>query len=163
MALKFLTLDEARTHCRADGEDDDLIELYAEAAEQDAEVSLNRALFGADSELQDAIAALPAAMAVARTERDAALAAADEISDLCDRAEARGLALSAYQDQRFRWSQIRNGIVVDAMLKGAMLMTTAHSYQNRANVVAGQGAAAVQVPLNAEWIYNKRRYMGELL
>lgn len=163
MALNFLTLDEARTHCKADGEDDDLIALYAEAAEQDAVSSLNRELFKSADDLQAAIAALPAAMATARQDRDTALAAADELADPCERAEERGYALSAYQDHRFRWSQIRNGIVIDAMLKGAMLMTTAHSYQNRANVVAGQGAAAVQVPMNAQWIYDKRRYMGEIL
>jgi Phage QLRG family, putative DNA packaging. len=163
MALEFITLDEARTHCRADGEDDDLISLYAEAAEKDAQVSLNRAVFKSADDLATAIAALPATMAAARQARDDALAAADEISDMCDRLEARAVAETTYRGQQFLWSQIRNGIVIDAMIKGAILMTTAHYYQNRANVVAGQGAAAVQVPLNAEWIYEKRRYMGELL
>lgn len=163
MALQYLTLDEARTHCKADGEDDDLILLYAEAAERDGVVSLNRAVFKTEPELAAAIADLPTVMAAARQERDDALAAADEITDACDRQESRNLALQTYDNQRFVWSGIRNGIVIDAHLKGAMLMTTAHYYQNKASVVAGQGAAAVQVPLNAEWIYTKRRYMGELL
>lgn len=163
MGLEFLTLDEARLHCKADGEDDDLILSYAEAAEVDAVLSVNRVVFKDQPAMDAAISELPALMAAARQARDDALAAAEEIEDAWDRAESLSLAQQAYRSEQFRWAQIRNGIVINENLKGAMLMTVAHRYQNRANVVAGQGAAAVQVPLNAEWIYKKHRYMGELV
>ncbi len=161
--MAFVTLEQARTHCRADGEDDDLLQLYINAAEIDAITQLNRDVFQTGEELQDAIAAIPAAMVIARQERDDALSAADQLEDEADRCEAIRVARDGYQSKRIKWYQTRNGIVIDDHIRGAILTTIQHSYQNRSNVVAGQGAAAVLVPQTASWIYQQRRYMGELL
>lgn len=163
MALELVTIDQARLHCKADGEDDDILQLYVEGAQIDAVVSLNRAVFASQADLEAAIAAIPAAMVSARTERDAALELAANLPDPCDSYEAQQLARDIYHQQRIKWYQTRNGIVIDDHIRGAILMTVAHSYSNRGNVVAGQGAAAVMVPQSAAWIYEKRRYMGELL
>jgi len=161
--MDFVTLDEARLHCRADGEDDDLLQLYVRAAEIDAITQLNRDVFQTDAELQEAIAAIPAAMVTARQERDDALNAANSLEDESDRCEAIRVARDQYQSKRIKWYQTRNGIVIDDHIRGAILTTVQHMYQNRSNVVAGQGAAAVLVPQTASWIYQQRRYMGELL
>lgn len=160
---EFVTIEQARLHCKADGEDDDILQLYVEAASIDAVVSLNRAVFVSAEEKAAAIAEIPAAMVSAREARDAAIEAAMQLPDPCDSYEAVTLARDIYHSRRIEWNQTRNGIVIDDHIRGAILMTIAHSYANRANVVAGQGAAAVLVPQSAAWIYEKRRYMGELL
>lgn len=160
MALELITLDEARIHCKADGEDDDILLLYAEAAEKDAEVSLNRAVFKDQASMDAAIAAIPAAMVSARQARDAALAAAQEIENYEDRCDAVKYAISVYDDKRRGFSNTYNAVLIDAHIRGAILLTVGHSYQNRSSVVTGQGAAAVEVPSTAREIYEKRRYLG---
>lgn len=160
MALELITIDEARTHCRADGEDDDILLQYAEDAEQDAVVSLNRAVFKDQAAMDAAIAALPAAMVSARQARDAALEAAAEIEDPEDRCFAENAAQKRYADARRKMIGVSEGVLLDAHIKGAILLTVGHRYQNRSSVVTGQGAAAVQVPDTAAAIYDKRRYMG---
>lgn len=161
--MEFVTIEQARVHCRADGEDDDILQIYVEGAQIDAVVSLNRDVFSTQAELDEAIAAIPAAMVSARQIRDAALELAANLPDPYDSYEAQQAANDAYYRERIKWAQTRNGIVIDDHIRGAILMTVAHSYTNRSNVVSGQGAAAVMVPQSAAWIYEKRRYMGELL
>lgn len=163
MALELVTIEQARLHCKADGEDDDILQLYVEAAQIDAVVSLNRAVFESQAEMDATIAAIPAAMVSARAERDAALELAANLPDPCDSYEMQQLANDTYHTHRIKWAQTRKGIVIDDHIRGAILMTVAHSYANRGNVVSGQGAAAVMVPQSAAWIYEKRRYMGEML
>jgi hypothetical protein len=163
MAMELVTLEQARIHCKADGEDDDLLQIYLEGAQIDAVVSLNRDVFPSQQALDAAIAAIPAAMVSAREARDEALADAQTLMDYDDRVEAIRLATDTYQLQRIKWYQTRNGIVIDDHIRGAILMTVQHSYQNRSNVVAGASAAATVVPQSAMWIYEKRRYMGETL
>ena len=47
--MELVTLDQVRAHCRADPEDDAMLEVYAGAAEQQAQDFLNRRVF-ADTE-----------------------------------------------------------------------------------------------------------------
>lgn len=54
--MKFITLEEARLQCRADGNDDSLVEVYANAAEDYAMKFLDRPVFASQVELDEAIA-----------------------------------------------------------------------------------------------------------
>lgn len=43
--MQLLTIEQLRSHCRADPSDDDLLTVYAEAAEQAAQDFLNRKVY----------------------------------------------------------------------------------------------------------------------
>lgn len=158
--MKILSLENLRVHARADGEDDDLLEIYGTAAEQDAEMATNRAIFADEADMLRRQSAIPTLLAAARAARDAAIAAAGELEDEVLAQDEIALALRRYETVREEAHRIFNGIIATENLKVAMMGVAVNSYINRSNVVSGAGAAAVEVPYTARMIYERHRYMG---
>ena len=53
--MRLITIEQARRHCRAEGEDDQLLELYAGAAVEAAQNFLNRKLFEDEAAMAAAV------------------------------------------------------------------------------------------------------------
>lgn len=149
--LRFLKLDDLILHAKADGDDNALLELYGEAAEQAAEVSINRAIFKDETERATALATIETRLA------DAQMLVDQATTDI-----ARNIAKIRYQAVVDQCHREANGILIDSHLIAAMMAVATSSYMIRSTVVAGSGAAAVEVPNTAEAVYAMRRYMGEV-
>lgn len=53
--MELVTIEEARAHCRADSDDDSMLELYGSAAEESAQNFLNRRVFKDGSSMAQAV------------------------------------------------------------------------------------------------------------
>ncbi len=151
----LVTLDQARQHCRADAADDALLTLYAGAASDAAVQFLNRQVFQTQTELDAAIAAVPADLAAADAEYEAAMAAAAELEGSA-RCAAEAAAIRARDAARTEADEIMRGIVSNDSIRAAVLLILGHLYSNREEVMTEQGAAAVQLPMGAHallWPY----------
>lgn len=149
--MRFLDIETLVLHTKAEGDDNDLLELYGDAAEQAAELAVNRTIFKDTAARDAAHATIETRLADAKAAVDAAQ------TDV-----SRTLASIRYQQVVDQCHRDANGIIVDKVLIAAMLATAATSYIIRTNTVAGSGAAAVSVPETAQAIYSMRRYMGEV-
>ena len=79
--MSFVQLAEAWLHLRVDCTDEDaLILLYINAAEQAAINAMDRCVYADSTALQTAIAAAPAALAAATAAKEAAVAAAEAVA-----------------------------------------------------------------------------------
>lgn len=141
--MKLVTIQEVRDHCRAEPEDDALLTIYADAAEQAAEDFLNRRIFPRQTDLDTAIAGLPTAVAAAETAYGTARDAARGLSG-----EARCVAMQAAEATWKRAvTQAREtaiGIVVNPAIKDAVLLIAGHLYRNRESVITG--TIATEIP-----------------
>lgn len=144
--MDLVTIEQVRAHCRAEPEDDELLTLYADGAEQAAQEFLNRRVFASAEDLQAAIAAMPATVATA----EAAHAAARETA----RALAGETRCMAELASDARWGdviksarEIAVGMVMNADICDAVLLITAHRYRNRESVITG--TIATKVPEGA--------------
>lgn len=158
--MKILTIDELRIHARADGEDDDLLELYGSAAEQDAEMAIDRAIFKDEADMLTQQSAIPTMLAAARAARNDAYQTAAATEDIDVAEDMTALANRRFQLAMEDAHRLINGIVVTDNLRVAMMSVATNSYINRSNVVSGAGAAAVEVPYTARMVYDRHRYMG---
>jgi hypothetical protein len=162
--MKIVTLDLARTHVKADGDDDTLLTQYIESAEAACEREIGRNVYVDQAALDAAKAALPATVLAASEAYEAAVDAAYELDD--DRATAYALA-AAEQDliaSNIAVTKTRAGLVLPQHdLTAAVLLTVGHLYRNRETVVTGQGASAVEVPEAASALLSRLRYVGPLL
>lgn len=163
--MKLITIEQARDHVKADGDDDELLAVYCNAAEASCERLANRKLFATAADYAAAVAAVPAAMIAAYTAYDTAASTANAQDD--DRVKNMMLAQAQYKlDAATNDADATlHGLVVEAELNGddiigAVLLTTGHFYRNRESVVTGQGAAAVEVPLTTRHIMEEYRWIG---
>lgn len=161
--MKFLTVDELSDHFRADGEDDGNLESYGESAEEIVVAALNRQIFKDDADRTAQLAGLAAARTAAKAAYDAAVDAAADVEDDELKAAMLDDALQEYDRQRIAFEATLNGRVINAGIKGAMLLMATHLWQNRGAVVAGQGAAGVELPLGVKYIVGKFRYWGRIV
>ena len=149
--MSFVQLTEAKLHLRVDGTDEDaLIGLYINAAEQAAVKAMDRGVYADGTALQTAITAAPAALTTATAAYTAAVTAADAMTDTTEQTAALQVAETAYMRAQVAYRQAFDGIVVNDTIKAAVLLTTAHLYANREDVVAGVSVA--QMPNGAEWL-----------
>ena len=150
--MSFVTLAEAKLHLRAtDGTDEDaLIGLYINAAEQAAIKAIDRGVYADGTALQTAMTAAPAALTAATAAKEAAVAAAEAMTDADERAAALQVAEAAYMRALVAYRQAFDGIVVNDQIKAAVLLTVGHLYANREDVVAGASVAAL--PNGAEYL-----------
>lgn len=154
--MQFLTIEQVRDHCKADSDDDALLTVYAEAAEEACVQMLNRAVFVDGTAMATALAALPAAIATAYDNYDAAILAADAIEREEESALAKDVALVALNSALLDHYRTRKGIIITKAISAAMLLTAGHLYRNREAVVAGQSAGAAELPLGVQnllWPY----------
>lgn len=162
--MNLVTIEQVRTHCHLDPGDvsqDAMLTIYADAAEAACAKRANRALFKDAAALNTAIDAVPAAINAARATYDAAVEAANALTDT--RARDTALLVAQRKFDNVDLEQFRNivGIVATNDIIGAVLITTAHYFKNREEVITGQGAAAVQIPEGAAAIMDRYFYAGE--
>jgi predicted DCC family thiol-disulfide oxidoreductase YuxK len=129
--------------------ENETIQLYLDAAELAAQEYMDRSLFATDADLAAAAAGAQAALQAALTANTAALADAGAILDADVRnevytslARARVRAVSVYR-------RTTDGIVMRDDIRTAVLLITAHLYENRVDVIAGQAAQAIEIPNGA--------------
>lgn len=149
--MSFVTLPEAKLHLRVDGIDEDaLIGVYINAAEQSAVSLLDRGVYADGTALGAAKASAPADLAAATATYTAAIAAAQALADTTEQAAATQAAEYAYLRAQVAYRQAFDGIVVNDTIKAAVMLTVGHLYANREDVVAGVSVA--KLPNGAEWL-----------
>ena len=104
--MSFVTLEEAKLHLRVDGTDEDaLIGLYINAAEQAAIKAMDRCVYADGTELQTAMTAAPAALTAATAAKEAAVVAAEALTDADEKAAALQAAENAYLRAKVAYRQ----------------------------------------------------------
>lgn len=144
--MNLVTIAQVRTHCRAESEDDTLLTVYADAAEQRAQDFLNRRVFATEQALTDAIATIPAKVSAAEAAHSAALEAAQALEGEA-RCAARAAADMALRRALCEAREIAHGMVVNPAIVGAILLITGHLYRNRESVITG--TIATELPEGA--------------
>jgi hypothetical protein len=158
----LVTLDEARSHCKAYPADDAMLQIYLDAAELEAARLANRNIYPTQDALTTALGTISAAMVTAHATYAAAIAAADALDDENDQDFATAVAEANLRKAQVLNSNILDGIVVDANIKVAILFICAHNFANREEVVTGAGANATVVPMGAQRIMSHYRATGDL-
>jgi hypothetical protein len=169
--MRLITIDEARDHCKADGDDDEQLAVYANAAEAMCARLANRSLFATTEDLNAAVATVATRMAAAYSTYDAAIAAADEQDDDRIISMMKAQAQVALNNATLACENDLHGLAIDAAgdeagipgndaIKGAILFLTAHYYSTRPAVITGQSAAAVEVPQSTADIMALYRWIG---
>lgn len=147
--MELVTIDQVRVHCRAEPEDDALLELYAKGAERAAQEFLNRRVFATAEDLQAAVAAMPAAVATAEAAHRVAREAARELGGE-SRCMAEMAADAVWHDATRLARETAMGMVVNDDIRDAVLLITAHRYRNREDVITG--TIATKMPQGATTI-----------
>lgn len=160
--MNLITLAQARAHCRADAADDAELTLCVNAAEKACAHMANRNLYATQGDLTAALGTISASMVAANAAYAAAVLAADAMSIAADRLVAKGIAESNLRAATAANSAILSGMVATDDVIAAVLLTTAHFYRNREEVMTGSGAAAVQLPMGAQAIMQMNRVLGPL-
>lgn len=130
--MSIVTLAEAKLHLRITGGDEDtLIQAQLNAAEQLAASWIGRTLFADQSALNTGRAAVPGQLSAATT---AYIAAVDAAALLEDATEA-GIALEAaeqdYQKAQTSARMAHAGVVINDLIKAAVLLTVGALYADR--------------------------------
>ena len=149
--MSLVTLPESKLHLRVtDSEEDALIGVYITAAEQMAIALLDRGVYADGTALGVAKAAAPGELETASVVYDAAIEAAQAMTDAALQAAATQTAENAWLKACVTHRQTMDGMVVNEVIKSAVLLIVGHLYANREDVVAG--ASVAQLPNGAEWL-----------
>mgnify|MGYP003450492399 FL=1 len=149
--MSFVQLAEAKLHLRVDGTDEDaLIGVYIAAAEQSAVSLLDRGVYADGTALGVARAAALAGLAAATATYTAAIAAAQALADTTEQAAATQAAGYAYLRAQVAYRQTMDGMVVNDVIKSAVLLIVGHLYAHREDVLSGVSVA--KLPNGAEWL-----------
>lgn len=149
--MSLVSISEAKLHLRVDNADEDaMIGIYINAAEQAAIKALDRCVYADNTALQTAMTAAPAELTAATAAKDAAVTAAEALTDADEKAAALQVAETAYMRALVAYRQVFDGIVVNDQIKAAVLLTVGHLYANREDVVAGASVAAL--PNGADYL-----------
>lgn len=158
--MKLVTIEQAREHARTDGDDDELLTVYVDAAEATCERLANRGLFLTQEEFAEALSTIEAEITDAWTAYQTMM---DSITAPAgvryDATVARAVQMRDHQLHKINWKA--RGIVATPDIITAVLALAAHYYRNREEVASGQGASSVRVPMMAESIMYHHRYMGD--
>lgn len=164
--MQLITIQQARDHCKADGDDDDMLRLYADAAEAECARLANRALYATTAALNAAVAGVPAKMTAAYAAYDAAIAVATASDDDRVGCMLAAQAQSALNATTVECEAILHGLALDVPenknIIAAVLLCLGHYYATRPAVITGQGAAAVEVPRGTADIMQLHRWVGPL-
>lgn len=142
--MSFVQLSAAKLHLRVDGTDEDaLIGIYINAAEQAAIKAMDRGVYADGTALQTARTDAPAALTAATAEKDAAVVKAEAMTDANEKAAALQVAETAYMRALVAYRQVFDGIVVNDQIKAAVLLTVGHLYAHREDAVVGASVSAL--------------------
>lgn len=161
--MELISIDQARDHVKADGEDDDLLTIYCDGAEAACARLANRNLYADGDALAEAITASVVTMTAAFATFDAAMLVAQAASDPRMKFMLTEDAAAALQQASNEHMRTLQGIVATDDIKAAVLLIVGHWYINREEVVSGQGAAAVQLPMGAQAIMAQHRWLGPVM
>lgn len=145
--MEFVTMDQLRVHTKADGDDDDLLELYGNAAENFCVGECELAVYADDAAMDAAKILLPTMLRDALAERDAALDAADDEENKDVAEYMRERARNEFESIRFDMGKIERGKVVGPSFQAAVLLIAAHLYRNREEVTSGINHGATKLPV----------------
>lgn len=159
--MELVTIDTLRMHCRADGDDDELIERYGNAAEAACAKRISRALFPDDVTFAAALETVPTLLSAAWDTYETEMEAAEAITNENAKAAAK-IAAAKKRDIAIRKAAaISNGMVATDDIIVAILLLVKTWYDTGTTVVTGQGAAAVELPFGAETILARHDYQGD--
>lgn len=149
--MSLVTVAEAKMHLRVDGTDEDtMIGVYISAAEQTAISIVDRAIYADSTAFNAAVAAAPAALTTATATYTAAMTAAQSIADATEQAAAVKTADNAYMRAQIAYRRVFDGIVVNEVIKSAVLLIVGHLYANREDVATGVSVASL--PNGADYL-----------
>lgn len=149
--MSFVQLAEAKIHLRVDGTDEDaLIGLYINAAEQAAIKAMDRGVYADGTALGVAKAAAPGELDTAIAAYESAIAAAEALADETAIAAAIQTAGNGLLRAKVAHRHAMDGMVVNEAIKAAVLLVVGSLYVQREDVVVGVSVA--QLPNGAEWL-----------
>lgn len=145
--MEFVTMDQLRIHTKADGDDDELLELYGNAAENFCVGECELNVYPNDAAMSDAKLLLPTMLRDALAERKAAMDAADDEEDKDVAEYMREQAHNQFEAVRFAMGKIERGKVVGPSFQAAVLLIAGHLYRNREEVTSGINHGATKLPI----------------
>lgn len=147
----LIDLATAKLHLRVDGSaDDTMIGVYIDAAESAAARFLNRYIYANSTDRTTARDAVPAALALATLDYEAAIDAVDAMTPGADADMARLAAEEAYTEAKTDARMTYQGVVLNAQIKAAILLTVGHLFENREDSIVGVSAAAL--PMGCDYL-----------
>lgn len=151
--MPFLTLTQAKAHCRIDGADGDAdLALKIAAAERLALEYLQCDVYADQPALDAAIAAVPAQLAAAKAAYEAAYTVAVAIEDVDLSLNEQAHAMSVYMRAVYAATRTRAGIVINDLVIAAMLLIVGWLCEQRED--------SAEVPRAAQDLLNPFRNYG---
>lgn len=148
--MSIVTLSEAKLHLRVDGTDEDtLIQALLNASEKSASLWMGRNIYADQNALGTAKTAAPALLTTATSAYTAASTAADAISDDTESEIAQESADDAYLTAQEAYRMASYGIVIDDMIRAAVLLTLGAFFESREAGDIPQGARSLLQPYKA--------------
>lgn len=145
--MSFVTLAEAKLHLRVDGTDEDaLIGLYINAAEQSAVSLLDRGVYVDGTALTAAKAAAPGELDTAIAAYESAIAAAEALADETAKAASIQTAGNDLLRAKVAHRHAMDGMVVNESIKAWLLLTIGTLYANRESIQTGVPGATAALP-----------------
>lgn len=156
----LVDIDTAMLHCKADSNEEAMVQRYLNAAEAAAMRYANRNIFADQGALDTAKNAVPAAMIAANAAYAVAMEAAGALGTPEDIADAEAAAAQTLRETKVALSYDKDGMVVTDDVVAAVLLLTGHLYRNREEVQTGPGANAVVLPQGARFLLDTYRILG---
>ena len=130
--MSFLTLAQAKLHCRIDGTDGDAdLLIKISAAERAATEHMMCNVYATQAALTSAIGQVPGNLESAKSDYDEALAEADLIADSDLYTMEVINALNVYNKAKHEAARTRNGVVINDLILSAMLLIVGWLYESR--------------------------------
>lgn len=155
--MSVIDIAVGMAHLLAEPEDQGMVQIKLNAAEDSAVGFLQRRFFVDQLALNAARATVPAAITQTRSDFDAAVAAAEIIDNACDRAAALDVAARTFKEARTELSRISRGMVINDAIVAACLLILGNLYANREDVVIGtissvlpKGSSSLLTPYRIE-------------
>lgn len=158
--MQFVTIEECRAQLKTDEYQDADVEAAATRAEAACVAFCNREIFVDASALASALLAMPTTAQGQYNSYTAALAAAEDITDEITKSMTIAVATDTYRRALNDQNRTRVAKVAGDDFKAAVLLTLGHLWRNREDVAAGQGATAVELPMNSKWYLAPYFYAG---
>lgn len=149
-----IDLATARQHCKSDGDDDALLQVYLNSAQSICENYCNRYFYTTAEQLASAGDDAVTALKLAQTTRTNALI---DVTDSVLIAMINDRYLSAVAECRKAF----HGKVIDGNIDAAILLTVGHLYKNREDNIV-DSATAQQMPVGAIRILQPYLWIGDL-
>ncbi|MFA5900346.1 MAG: head-tail connector protein [Hyphomicrobium sp.] len=130
--MTFLTLAQAKLHCRIDGTDGDAdLTIKISAAERAASEYIQCEIYLTQAALTSAISQTSGTLESAKEDYDDAIDEADLLTDADLIAMEKQQALDVYNRAKYAASRVRNGVVINDLILAAMLLIVGWLYEVR--------------------------------